>query len=263
MKQRPKTLSEKFHTQTRETYERYIRIPQDPTMWPKSWVDIHCKEYPRVNTTELPNPEHLHTTLTEALSKRSSAPLLGQEKIALENVSTLLHYSSGIKEEMKKSANSYSIKSMRHTRRHYPSGGARYPIETYVVIQHVSGIPKGIYHYNVKKHALEQLKEGKRAVQQFQKALTYEEMYRASFFFVYSIVWSRMLPKYHDLGYRLALMETGHLSQNALLIATALNLQTRPCTGFSNAQVEELLTLDPEQEATTYVLAFGKDASLE
>jgi SagB-type dehydrogenase family enzyme len=42
-----------------------------------------------------------------------------------------------------------------------PSAGGLFPIETYLVINNVENIATGIYHYKVKEHALEKLKEGK------------------------------------------------------------------------------------------------------
>jgi hypothetical protein len=35
-----------------------------------------------------------------------------------------------------------------------PSGGARHPIEAYVLVRRVTGIRPGVYHYSVKRHAL-------------------------------------------------------------------------------------------------------------
>jgi len=42
----------------------------------------------------------------------------------------------------------------------YPSAGARYPLEIYVVILNSKEIPEGIYHYNVKWNTLELLEKG-------------------------------------------------------------------------------------------------------
>lgn len=42
-----------------------------------------------------------------------------------------------------------------------PSAGCLFPIETYLVINNVKNLALGIYHYKVKEHALQKLKEGK------------------------------------------------------------------------------------------------------
>jgi hypothetical protein len=41
-----------------------------------------------------------------------------------------------------------------------PSAGALYPVETYIVANNVEGLEAGLYHYNVKGHILERLREG-------------------------------------------------------------------------------------------------------
>ena len=61
-------------------------------------------------------------------------------------------------------------------------------------------------------------------------------------------VWGRSSAKYGDFAYLLALLEAGHMSQNILLVATALNLQTRPMMGFDDDIIPQLLDLDPEEE---------------
>jgi hypothetical protein len=42
----------------------------------------------------------------------------------------------------------------------YPSAGARYPLEIYMInLKKISNIKKGLYHYNVKWNTIELLKE--------------------------------------------------------------------------------------------------------
>ena len=41
-----------------------------------------------------------------------------------------------------------------------PSAGALYPLETYLVLHRVTGIPAGVYHYSIQHHALEELSVG-------------------------------------------------------------------------------------------------------
>ena len=43
------------------------------------------------------------------------------------------------------------------TRRAYPSGGARFPLEIYVFLFKCKDLVSGIYHYNVLDHSLEKI----------------------------------------------------------------------------------------------------------
>ena len=54
--------------------------------------------------------------------------------------------------------------------------------------------------------------------------------------------------KYGDFAYTHALLEAGHMSENILLVATALDLLCRPMAGFNDELIPKLLDLDPEEE---------------
>ncbi|MDR6981003.1 SagB-type dehydrogenase family enzyme [Streptomyces sp. 3330] len=47
-----------------------------------------------------------------------------------------------------------------HITKTSPSGGSRHPTEAYVFALNVAGLARGVYHYGVKNHELEQLQDG-------------------------------------------------------------------------------------------------------
>lgn len=66
----------------------------------------------------------------------------------MEGLSILLKYSCGITRRTPEGDG----------RRAQPSGGARYPIETYcLIVKPGKGLEPGLFHYNVKNHYLERL----------------------------------------------------------------------------------------------------------
>ena len=58
-------------------------------------------------------------------------------------------------------------------RRFYPSGGARYPLEVYLLIQRVDSLTTGLYHYNVKENSLEILSTRLDDIASFKEGLYY------------------------------------------------------------------------------------------
>lgn len=64
--------------------------------------------------------------------------------------------------------------------------------------------------------------------------------------------------KYGDRGYRLTLIEAGHLSQNILLLATELGLGSCPLAGFIDSEVNKLLDISLQKEVALYMIAIGK-----
>ncbi|WP_437605670.1 SagB/ThcOx family dehydrogenase [Sorangium sp. So ce834] len=136
------------------------------------------------------------------------------------------------------------------------SAGARYPLEIYVATQSVSGLDDGIYHYDVYAHELELRRQGR--VRDELVELTVQEMVRgANLVLVITAVWERNMWKYGQRGYRLVLLDAGHLGQNLYLVATALGLGPCGIGGFLDAELAALLEL-PEGEEPVYALCIGK-----
>ena len=63
--------------------------------------------------------------------------------------------------------------------------------------------------------------------------------------------------KYGQRGYRFALLEAGHLAQNVLLAAEALDLGAAPIGGFYDRQLAEFLEIDGVNEGPLYVIPIG------
>jgi SagB-type dehydrogenase family enzyme len=67
--------------------------------------------------------------------------------------------------------------------------------------------------------------------------------------------------KYGLRGYRFALLEAGHVVQNALFAATSLGLAAVPLAGFYDSRMDALLGLDGVEESTLYAVAIGPEAT--
>lgn len=171
-------------------------------------------------------------------------------EITLEELSTLLFYSAGVKPGTALDPNL--------VRRHYPSGGARYPLEIYLGIQRVPGITPGIYHYNVKGHLLESLTTDYEYLESLREGLYYPWSRETAVVLLITAVWNRNMMKYQDRGYRIILMEAGHLAQNLALTATALKIGCCNSVGFHNQQINKILDIENEDEDSIYMAVLGK-----
>lgn len=111
-----------------------------------------------------------------------------------------------------------------HITRPVPSGGAKHPIETYIIFPKDSLYPEGVYHYNVRDHALEQLYT-KDVWKDFLDSTynIYKGDYKNSFAFVYTAKLERAMYRYRDIrSTRAIFIDEGHIVQNAKLVARAL-----------------------------------------
>lgn len=230
-------------------------IPFDQHAWPEAWTRSTMKEYGRFDRIELPEAQNPTGEIGDLLRNRHSKRDFKKiRSLTIADLSTLLRYGPGLNEH---SVNTHTPKTHRTTRRHYPSGGSRYPIETYVVIQEpVESLGPGAYHYNIKHHTLETLVDEK-AFPAFGSIHSYPWAKKAPVTIVLSAIWERTFVKYDDFGYRIALLEAGHLSQNIQLVSHALGLVYCPLVGFKTQLANELLDLDEEYETVFYATVIG------
>jgi SagB-type dehydrogenase family enzyme len=156
----------------------------------------------------------------------------------------LLYYSAGLKTK----------KINKHVGRFYPSAGARYPLELYIVSLN-SQLPRALYHYYPKEHGLEKMW----LYNENQIALCFDQDWikKASIILLISAVFKRTTTKYGDRGYRHVLIESGHMGQNIYLISSALNLSCCSIGGFFDLKLNRLLEVDGVEEAIIYAFAIG------
>jgi SagB-type dehydrogenase family enzyme len=184
--------------------------------------------------------------LEESIARRRSRRNYAKHPLTLAQLSQLLFAAQGITGE-------YRGRLLRST----PSAGALYPMEIYPVVNNVSGLKSGIYHYAVREHSLEFIKSGDFRRQITKACLDQEMAGDAQVAFVLSCIFSRVCYKYGERGYRYGLIEAGHIGQNIYLEATSLGLGAVAMGAFYDDKLNELLEIDGENEAAIYVLAVG------
>lgn len=139
-------------------------------------------------------------------------------------------------------------------RRTYPSAGARFPVEIYLVAFNVADIGCGAYHYNISEHSLELLLSGDLEARMVDFCTTYLENPAAAL--VFTAVIPRSEVKYGIRSYQYSLIEAGHICQNVHLACTKLGVGSCPVGGFVNDSVSKTLDLTRD-ELPLYVLGLG------
>jgi SagB-type dehydrogenase family enzyme len=141
-------------------------------------------------------------------------------------------------------------------RRPVPSGGALYPLELYVLALRVDGLRPTALHYDPFGHRLEELTPlDAEAVRATLVDPTLVDP-AAALLAVTAMFW-RSRFKYGLRGYRFALLEAGHLVQNAVLAAAALGLPALPLGGFYDRRLDALVGADGLDEASVCALLLG------
>ncbi|WP_297040902.1 SagB/ThcOx family dehydrogenase [Thermosynechococcus sp. OHK43] len=138
-----------------------------------------------------------------------------------------------------------------------PSAGGLYPAEIYVLTRNDTAIPAGIYNYQVKDHALVQVWQSYCWSALQAACLWHPALERTHIALVVTAVFYRSAWRYGDRAYRRICLDIGHLLGNVELAANIHDFRAHFIGGFVDAQMNELLYLDPEQEGVLAVVALA------
>ncbi len=205
------------------------------------------KSYPRFKNIELAIPKvnfnNNKNILYKIIYDRKSTRNFKKQKISLNILNKLIYFSIGSK-------NFFSLKRM------YPSAGAIFPIEIYLLSLNTD-LKCGLYHYYQRSHSLEELLIFKsRNDINLNKYFFQPFIKKAAILFLLTFFFKKIMIKYGYRGYRYGLIECGHIAQNIQLVSTNLGLKSCCVGGFSDNAINNLIDLD-EEEQIIYTIAVG------
>jgi len=209
------------------------------------------KPYRGAHTVRLPAP-NTEGEFPRVLLERRTWRRFGPQALNLSSLGTLLGLTFGVQGWF----DFYGLG--RLAQKTSPSGGARHPVEAYVVSLRVRGLPRGLYHYAADRHCLQLLKRGARP-RQVETFLAGQKWFRtAAALVVMTAVFAREQWKYpHPRAYRTVLLDAGHLCQTFCLVATWLGLAPFCTMALADSKIERALGLDGVSESVLYAAGVG------
>ena len=223
--------------------DQAIGVPQPPLQT----IPASAKEF-----ITLPNPEinEENTKSFKELSEsRTSIRKYADEPISLKELSYLLWCSQGVKNTVKN----------RATFRTVPSAGARHAIETYILVNNVGGLEKGIYWYNALEHKISLVINSENIADKITEACFSQEFVKQS---AVTFIWIadiyRMTWRYVDRGFRYLFLDAGHICQNVYLAAESINCGVCAIAAYDDDEMNSLLELDEEKQFVIYLATAGK-----
>jgi len=176
-------------------------------------------------------------SVEKAIKERRTIRDFKKRSLPLNHLSQLLWAAQGITD-------------LKEGRRAAPSGGALYPLDTYVIAgeKGVEGLETGVYHYLPEKHSILLISKGDRREEIASASLSQMWMAKAPVIFVIAAEYKRITGKYGERGIRYALIEVGHVGQNLFLQAEALELGVGIVGAFYDKQVSKAMGTPPEHE---------------
>lgn len=133
-----------------------------------------------------------------------------------------------------------SIGSERWSLRMNPSSGNLHPTEAHLILPDMIGIPAGVYHYNVLRHALEC--RATLPATLTEKIQTY--LGPPGFGFGLTSIFWREAWKYGERAYRYCNLDVGHALAAARFAANLLGWKITCLADLSDVEVETIMGLD-------------------
>ncbi len=234
-------IGELYHQWSKPGYEGIVGLFSDWGGQPARY-----KTYPAVERVTLPPPSFVGgMSFAEALTRRRSVRSYVAAPLSPAELADLLYAAQGVTDTQR-------------ALRAAPSAGALYPIEVYVVVNNVTDLAPGLYHYAVREHALELLKQEDLRLAVSGAGLGQGFLGQANVCFILSAIFQRTRWRYRERTYRYVLFEAGHIAQNLYLAATALGMGACAVGAFLDDEFNALVGLDGKSEAVLYVIAAGK-----
>jgi SagB-type dehydrogenase family enzyme len=215
------------------------------------------KAYPSRPAVSLPHARRplFGARLDDTLrSRRSHRGPFRSGPLALRDLGALLDLSLGVTGELGAAG---EPSDAAFALRAWPSAGALYPLEFYLVALDCDSLTPALYHYDGRRHALASLGPCPARGELARVILADGSIETAAAALVVTGVFERTQIKYGERGYRFLLLEAGHAAQNVLLAAQALGLSALPIGGFLEDPLGELFGLDAAVESPVYVILLG------
>lgn len=238
------------YAQDAEQEEKHFQIRARLVPVPSS-----VKHYPRAPQIRLPRTRR-GGEFTEVLQARRTWRRFSRRAVTLAQLSALLELTGGVQRWI-------DVPPLgRLALKTSPSGGARHPIELYVLALRVRGLERGLYHYAADRHRLERLRRGASAREMVRWLGGQQWASPAAALVLMTAVLPRSQWKYQfPRAYRVLLADAGHLCQTFCLVATWLGLAPFCTMAIADSAIERALGIDGVREAILYAAGVGSRAA--
>ncbi len=191
--------------------------------------------------------------LIQNIESRKSHRQYKDEPLTLEELSFLLWASQGVKSVYERNNKSYA------TLRTVPSGGARHPFETYLLINNITGLKRGLYRYLAIEHKLMFIcKIENQSERIIDATLNQKFTGKAAVVFIWSCIAYRGEWRYNIAAHKAMLLDAGHICQNLYLACEGIKAGTCAIAAYDQEKVDKIIDVDGENEFSVYLSPVGK-----
>jgi len=219
------------------------KIPQPPAQ----------KPYPEEAVLiDLVPPENLAVgkmPLIETIQRRRSRRQYSTDPLTLEELSFLLWATQGV---------SRNIRYGQTILRTVPSGGARHPFETYLLVNRVNELQPGLYRYLSLEHKLYLLNADEGLIESVHEASNEQYVLGSAVVFIWTAIPYRSEWRYSLLAHKMIAQDSGHVCQNLYLACESIGAGTCALGAYNQGKMDAVLGVDGEEEFTIYMAPVGR-----
>ncbi len=207
---------------------------------------------------DLPEPDQKivkNDSLYNSFKNRRSVRKYAEQALSLSELSYLLWASNGVNQRGEGGI----------VKRTTPSGGASYSIESYIIVQNVDGLERGVYNYLPIENKLVFIKKIENIsdiIDSFmldskQPFLPYFAR-KAAAIFVWTTIPYRSEYRFDIMAHKKILIDVGHICQNLYIACEGIDAGCCAIGVYEQDVVDKLLQVDGKDEFTVYLAAAGK-----
>jgi len=212
------------------------------------------KTYPKDSVlVELASPDCADLgkiPLVKTIVQRRSRRKYSSKALKLEELSFLLYATQRVTQ-----VDEDRVRSKRVV----PSGGARHPFETYLIVNRVENLEPGVYRYLAIEHKLLVVDRVELPSDKISRACFGQSFIgESAVVFVWAAIPYRTEWRYSNLAYKSILIEAGHICQNLYLACEAIGTGTCAIAAYNQKAMDLLIGVDGIDEFTVYLAPVGK-----
>ena len=209
------------------------------------------KVYTNLPSVALPHDfPHPHQESLGAIRGEDSP--MTREGVNSQVLTEILYFSGGLTRRMRIRDEIFFMRAASAT-------GALYPIELYVISDGIQGLQSGVYHFDPLTFALSQIRD--RDFSSKLAASTSEATASSPATIVFTAVASRNAWKYEARSYRHWFWDAGVIATNLLATCSAEGINSRLLMGFVDTEIDQILGLEKDQEATIALATIGRGSN--
>jgi SagB-type dehydrogenase family enzyme len=249
-------------------FEQGRRFLKSPINTPEDLMDSDAdrgiqappvqKEYPEdADRVDLVPAEALslgRASFVDLVKSRRSRRRYTDEALTLEELSFLLWAVQGIQRVGRQGPVTY---------RTAPASGGIHPFETYLAINRVERVHKGLYRYLPQEHKLLLVKQtGPEWLARLGHACRGQTFVtKGAVILIWSAIPYRTEWRYANEAHKVIAQASGHVCQNLYLASEAIGAGTCAISAYAQAAMDSLIDVDGEDEFVVYLAPVGKVGS--